>query len=262
MTISLTTHSNSTFSQFWQETSPIAVLVIYSIQWDRLPLGYQIPFQRLCLVRFFWSSFVILVKVVRKKMALGGGQHQGGRQRQGSAQYQVSHQDWSGGQGWYEAACVCLLRAIWCSAVSASCLPLSAGHTIAHRDASLAMHFPKIRNTKKHKIRNTTEEVKENAKNQSMEYTNMNDKYATYVYSHRSSCLADYHFPQIRITKYKTQNNKYNSQSKEYNLLSSNYIEKYTIAQIPDWLMNHKLKQCCRKTFEVPRIAQDWIWPS
>ena len=55
-----------------------------------------------------------------------------------------------------------------------------------------------------------------------MEYTNMNDKYATYVYSHRSSCLADYHFPQIRITKYKTQNNKYNSQSKEYNSLSSN----------------------------------------
>ena len=67
-----------------------------------------------------------------------------------------------------------------------------------------------------------------------MEYTNMNDKYATYVYSHRSSCLADYHFPQIRITKHKTKNNKYNSQSKEYNILSSNYIEKYTIAQIPD----------------------------
>ena len=63
--------------------------------------------------------------------------------------------------------------------MSASCLPLSAGHTIAHRDASLAMHFPKIRNTEKHKIRNTTEEVKENAKNQSMEYTNKNDKYAT-----------------------------------------------------------------------------------
>ena len=53
-------------------------------------------------------------------------------------------------------------------------------------------------------------------------------------YNRRTSCLAGYHFPQIRITKYKTQNDKYNSQSKECNTLSLNCIEKYTIAHIPD----------------------------